>query len=216
MPELGIKAAGAKVVPFAAVPTLGFQLEIANSVAGEAIQSIVLRCQIQIEVTRRGYSQQEQQHMLDLFGNAERWGQTLRNLLWAQTSVVVPAFEGASTVADMNVPCTFDFNVAATKYFEGLEAGEIPLLMLFSGSIFYSTSGSPLQVAPISWEVEARYKLPVETWREMMSIYYPNCAWIHLRRDVFDRLNRFKMERGIPTWEQALEEALANDEMVRP
>jgi hypothetical protein len=216
MPELSINVGVAKVVPFSAVPTLAFPLHIQNAKVSEEIHSIVLRSQIQIEVTRRGYSPQEQARLLDLFGNPERWGQTLRNLLWTHTSVVVPGFAGASTVTEMHVPCTFDFNVAATKYFDGLAGGEIPLLMLFSGSVFYATSASPLQVAPISWELEARCKVPVETWREMMSAYYPNSVWIHLHRDVFDRLNRYKTERGVPTWEQALDEMLSGDNMVRP
>lgn len=216
MPELSIQVATAKAVPFAAVPTLAFPMEISNAAADEAIHTIVLRCQIQIEVTRRGYTRREQARMLDLFGKPERWGQTLRNLLWTHTSVVVPGFEGQSTVADMQVPCTFDFNVAATKYFDGLESGEIPLLLLFSGSVFYATSGSSLQVAPISWNLEARHKVPVETWREMMAIYYPNCVWINVHRDAFERLNQYKTERGIPSWEQALQEALAREAMVRP
>jgi hypothetical protein len=38
-----------------------------------------------------------------------------------------------------------------------------------------------------------------------MDAYYPNLACLHLRRDVFDRLYRYKIERGIPTWEAALE-----------
>jgi hypothetical protein len=216
MPELRIKIEAAKVVPFAAVPMLAFPLQITNACPGEEIHSILLRSQIQVEVTRRGYSPQEQARMLDLFGKPGQWGQTLRNLLWTQTSVVVPGFAGGATVAEMNVPCTFDFNVAATKYFDALAEGEIPLLMLFSGSVFYATSASPLQVAPISWELEARCTIPVETWREMMSAYYPNSVWMNLRRDVFDRLNRYKTERGIPTWEQALDELLAGETMVRP
>ena len=142
MPDLSIKVSTAKVVAFAAVPTLAFQLEIGNAAPDEEIHTIALRCQIQIEVTRRSYAPQEQKRLLDLFGHPERWGKTLRNLLWTHTSVIVPAFEGSSTVADMNVPCTFDFNVAATKYFEGLDKREIPLLMLFSGTIFYGSLGA--------------------------------------------------------------------------
>jgi hypothetical protein len=215
MPDLSIQIPSSKVIPFAAVPTVAFQLDIRNRIANEEIHTIALRCQIQIEVTRRGYKPQEQARLLDLFGNPERWGQTLRTLLWMQTSVVVPRFEGSPTVVDMHVPCTFDFNVAATKYFEGLDDGEIPLLMLFSGTVFYASAQSSLQVAPISWELEARCKLPVETWRELMSIYYPNSVWLNLHRDAFERLYRYKMEHGIPTWEQALEHLLANEAMVR-
>jgi Family of unknown function (DUF6084) len=215
MPDLRIQVAAAKVVPFAAAPTIAFQLEIGNAVPAEEIHTIALRCQIQIEVTRRGYAPHEQARLLDLFGHPDRWGQTLRNLLWTHTSMVVPAFEGASTAVDMNVPCTFDFNVASTKYFDGLTGGDIPLLMLFSGTVFYASPESDLQVAPISWELEARYKLPVNTWREMMDIYYPNSVCISLQKDVFEQLYRYKIERGIPTWEQALERLLANEAMVR-
>ena len=215
MPDLRIQVASAKVVPFAAVPTLAFQLQINNATAEESIHAITLRCQIQIEVTRRTYTAQEQARLRDLFGHPDRWGQTLRNQLWTNTSVVVPGFAGESTVVDMNIPCTFDFNVAATKYFEGLADGEIPLLLLFSGTVFYASPDSPLQVAPISWEQEARHRLAVQMWREMMDIYYPNSVWIHLHRDVFEQLYRYKIEHSIPTWEQALEHALSGEVAVR-
>lgn len=216
MPDLSIQVATANVVPFAAVPTIAFQLQLGNAVSNEDIHTIVLRCQIQIEVTRRGYGPGEQARLLDLFGHPQRWGQTLRNLLWMQTSVVVPAFAGANTSVDMNVPCTFDFNVAATKYFEGLADGEIPLLMLFSGNVFYASPENPLQVAPISWDLEARYRLPVRVWQEMMAIYYPNSVWLNLHRDAFEQLYRYKVESGIPTWEQALERLLANETTASP
>jgi hypothetical protein len=216
MPDLRIPVVSARVVPFAAVPTIAFQLEVRNLVRDEHIHTIALRCQIQIEVTRRGYTPEEQARLLDLFGRPERWGQTLRTLLWMNTSVIVPHFEGSTTTVDLNVPCTFDFNVAATKYFDGLDRGEIPLLMLFSGTVFYSSQDSPLQVAPISWELESRHKLPVETWRELMSVYYPNSVWINLHRDAFDRLNRYKTENGIPTWEEAVEKLTRAQECVRP
>jgi hypothetical protein len=129
--------------------------------------------------------------------------------------MIVPAFPGASTVTDLHVPCTFDFNVAATKYFEGLTDGDIPLNVMFSGTVFYAPPDGGLQVAPISWEQEARFKLPVKVWREMMDSYYPNCVWLNLRRDVFERLYRYKVRHGIPTWEQALEEVLPIEETVR-
>lgn len=215
MPDLRIQIASARVVPFAAVPTIAFQLDIRNLAREEEIHTIALRCQIQIEVTRRGYTPDEQARLLDLFGRPERWGQTLRTLLWMQTSVVVPHFEGATTTVALNVPCTFDFNVAATKYFDGLAHGEIPLLMLFSGTVFYSSQDSPLQVAPISWELESRHKLPVDTWRELMSVYYPNTVWINLHRDAFERLYQYKIENGIPTWEEAIAKLTKAQECVR-
>ena len=215
MPDLVFQIENAHVVPFAAVPMLAFRLQIRNRAADEKIHTIALRAQIQIEVTRRRYEPQEQERLGDLFGHPDRWSQTLRSMLWTHASVMVPGFEGMSTAVDIQVPCTFDFNVAATKYFEALADGEIPLNMLFSGTVFYAPSESPLQVAPISWDQEARFKLPVSVWREMMESYYPNSVWINLRRDVFDRLYLYKMQHGIPTWEQALERVLNNEEAVK-
>ena len=209
MPDLTFQIESASVVPFAAVPMVAFQLRIKNRVPGEAIHTVALRCQIQIEPTRRRYSPGEQEQMLDLFGQPDRWSQTLRSLLWTHVNWVVPTFSGASTTVDMQVPCSFDFNVAATKYFAGLSDGDIPLLFLFSGNVFYAPSDSPLQVAPISWEQEARYKLPVRVWRDLMDTYYPNSVWIHLHKDVFERLYRYKMQHGLLNWEQALERILA-------
>ena len=213
MPELRFSVEEAAPVPYGAAPTLAFKLRIANTVAGEAIHTIALRCQIQIEATRRRYTPEEQRRMLDLFGEPERWSQTLRSLLWTHASAVVPGFEG-STMADLLVPCTFDFNVAATKYFEGLTDGDIPLRLMFSGTVFYAGEDGVLQVAPISWEQETTFKLSQKVWREMMDSYYPNTAWLSLRRDVFDRLYQYKTQHGIPTWEQALERVLPVEETV--
>lgn len=116
---------------------------------------------------------------------------------------------------DLPVPCTFDFNVAATKYFHGLGDGEVPLCLLFSGSVFHSHDGAGVQVAPISWDKEARFRLPVQVWQDMMDAYYPGSALLCLRRDVFVRLYDYKVRHGIPTWEEALETMLAAEETVR-
>ncbi len=213
MPDLSFKIEQAAVTPFAIAPTLAFALRIVNAIHDQTIHTVALRCQIQIEVTRRRYTPEEQASMRDLFGEPERWSQTLRTLLWTHTSVVVPSFQD-TTVADLHVPCTFDFNVATTKYFGGLTSGEIPLYFLFSGTVFYADAEDVLQVAPISWEQEARYKLPVNVWREMMEAYYPNTVWLDLRRDTFDRLYQYKVQRGLLSWEQALESMLAAEETV--
>ena len=213
MPDLSFKVEDSAVVPFAIAPTLGLKLRVSNADATEAIHTVALRCQIQIDVTRRRYAAEEQARMRDLFGEPARWSQTLRTLLWTHVSVVVPGFTG-STIVELPIQCTFDFNVAVTKYVEGLTSGEIPLNLLFSGTVFYTGPDEVLQVAPISWEKEARFSLPVTVWRDMMDAYYPNTAWLNLRRDVFDRLYQYKMQHGIPTWEQALERVLPVEETV--
>jgi hypothetical protein len=215
MPDLEITVEKAEVVPFAASPTLGFKLRVQNADAAEAIHTVVLRCQIQIEVSRRRYTASDQERLRDLFGEPERWGQTLRNLHWMNATAVVPQFSGVTSV-DLEVPCTFDFSIATTKYFHGLSEGDIPVCLMFSGTVFYADPEGALQVAPISWTKETRFRLPLKVWKDMMDTYYPNTAWLCLRRDVFEDLQRFKVERGIPTWEQAIELMLSEsrDEVV--
>lgn len=199
----------AAAVPFAAVPTLGFTLRVLASPAEHDVQNIMLRCQVRIEPTRRRYEEAEQGKLSDLFGPPHEWSRTLRSLLWTHASVVVPPFRGTTTV-ELPIACTFDFNVAATKYFDGLEQGEVPLTFLFSGTVFYQGAAGRLQVMQIPWDREASFALPVSVWKAMMEHYYPQTAWLALRKDVFDRLHRFKREQAMPTWEQALE-ALLND-----
>ncbi len=121
---------------------------------------------------------------------------------------MVPPFDG-EIVSDLLVPCTFDFNVAATKYFSGLEHGEVPLNLLFSGTVFFAGEEGALSATRISWTKEARYRLPVSVWKEMMDLYYPNRAWLCLEREAFDRLHEYKRRRGIPTFEQTVEELVA-------
>jgi Family of unknown function (DUF6084) len=204
MPELSFQIEHAEVVPFAMVPQLAFKLRVTNHKADEVIHTVALRCQVQIETTRRRYTELEQESLHDLFGEPKRWGQTLKTFLWTHANVMIPAFQESAEI-DIPVPCSFDFNVAATKFFAGIEDGEIPLCVQFSGTVFYAEDGGSLQVAPIPWDKEARFRLPVKLWKDLMDAYYPGTAWLCLEREVFERLYRFKVERGIPTWEQVLE-----------
>jgi hypothetical protein len=175
------------------------------------IHSIALRAQIQIETTRRKYDAEEQERLRDLFDKPERWGHTLRNLLWAHASIVVPGFTG-DILVDISVPCTFDFNVAATKYFNGVTHGDLPLVFQFSGTVFYQGPDETLQVSPISWDKESKFRLPLGVWKELMDKYYPNSAWLCLHRDAHERLYQYKVRNGIPTWEEAIERLLAASE----
>jgi hypothetical protein len=213
MPDLSFAVESTGPLPDVAAPTLALQLRITNAVAGEQIQAVLLRCQVQILAPRLRYSAEEKERLRDLFGEPERWGQTLTPMLWINTSVNVPAFTESTTCA-IPVPCTFDFNVAATKYFYGIEDGEIPATVLFSGTTFYQTQGG-LQAAPISWNEEARFKLPVKLWRDMMDAWYPDMAWLHLRRDAFDALYRFKIQQGLPTFEETVFRAIEIAERER-
>jgi hypothetical protein len=112
----------------------------------------------------------------------------------------------------MPVTCTYDLEVIATKYIYALEDGEVPLEFLFSGTVFYAEDGGRLQTARISWEKEAEFQLPVRLWKEMMDQYFPNSAWIRLHRDAFDQLYDYKVRKGLPTWEAAVETLLRASE----
>jgi hypothetical protein len=207
MPDLNFEVVDVEVPKYAAAPTIIFKLRIDNSVEQEHINSVILRAQVQINVTRRRYGPEAQARLLEVFGEPKRWSETLRPFLWTHTSAMVPQFTGSITV-DLPIACTYDFDVVSTKYFNALGDGEIPLTFLFSGTIFYNGSGGNLQVAQISWSKEATYRLPVTVWQEMMEIYYPNTAWIRIRKDIFDQLYQYKATHGLPTWDEVLVQLL--------
>jgi hypothetical protein len=220
MPDLSFQIQGAEPQRYAAEPLLLFKLGLTEEIAPGAeptpVNAVALRCQVRIEPARRRYEAREKERLLDLFGTPERWGQTLRPMLWTHVNVMVPPFT-ASALIDLPVPCSFDFSLAATKYFDALEEGDIPLCFLFSGTVFYEGPGGALQVRQISWEKEANFRLPAATWRGLMDEYYPRCSWLRLPKDLFDRLARYKNGQGLATWEQALERLLsATEEAVVP
>jgi hypothetical protein len=143
----------------------------------------------------------------DLFGPAERWGQTLRNRFWTNATVNIGAFTGGTSV-QLQVPCTYDLNVASAKYFYALEEGEVSLLFLFSGSLFYRMPDGRLRIERVSWEKECLYQMHIRTWREMMEQHYPKSTWLPLSREVFDRLYAVRREKGLASWEEVIGQLL--------
>ena len=106
------------------------------------------------------------------------------------------------------MPFTYDLDIGSTRYFAGLEAGEVPLLLLFSGTVFGSADGK-LQVQQVPWSKEAAYRLPVSVWREAIDAHFPNSAWIKMSRQTLDELQRFKTRHALPTWDATVCELLA-------
>jgi len=206
VPSLSFRIEGAEAAAFAAAPTLLFRLGIENA-GGEPIRSISLNVQLRISPAQRRYSAGEQTRLRDLFGEPQQWSTTLRSLLWTQATLVVPPFEGAIAV-ELPIACTYDFEVASAKYFAALEGGEIPIELLFSGTVFYPGSDG-LQVVQLPWDREARCRLPVALWREAIDRHFPDSAWLRLRRDAFDRLSEYRARRALPTWDAAIEALLA-------
>ena len=208
MPDLDFKVTGVEAAVHGITPLLHFKLEVLNMPADETIQSVQLQAQIQIQSTQRPYAPAEKERLGELFGTPDRWGQTLRARLWTHASATVRQFAG-QTETVLSVPCTFDLNVAATKYFYALEEGEVPLLFLFSGTIFYEGAGGRLQIQQISWNKESAYRMPIAVWKEMMDRHYPNIAWLSLERGLFDRLYAFRRREGLADWDQTIARLLS-------
>jgi Family of unknown function (DUF6084) len=211
MAELVFDCVDVRSDRYAAGPTLNFRLRIAET-TGEPVHAIALRCQVRIEPQKRRYTPAEAHQLNDLFGGMSRWADTLKPLQFAMTSVMVPSFTG-SVETDMPVPCTYDLDIASTRYFHALDEGEIPLLLLFSGTLFTrGTTG--FSVTQVPWHKEASYRLPVTEWRAMMDRFFPDSGWLRLSRATLQELGEFKNSRALPTWEQVITTLL--HEAARP
>lgn len=201
--DLTFEVVGARAEPHAVVPTLVLRLRIRDATEAD-IQAVTLRVQLQIEPRRRHYASVEEGRLQDLFGEPERWGDTLKTLLWTHASLTVTAFRGTTEV-DIPIPCTYDFEVASAKYFHGLEDGDVPILLLFSGTVFARNGQGGMAIDQVPWHAEAPFRLPVRVWRDVMDLYFPGTAWIRLRRDTFDALHRYRGQQAMTSWEDAIE-----------
>ncbi len=196
---------GARAEAHAAVPTLMLRLRITT--ADDApVHAIALRSQIMIEPQRRRYDHDEERRLTELFGETPRWGDTLRPFLWTNIATTVSGFT-TSTEIDLPITCTYDFEIAAAKYMHSLDNGEIPIVVLFSGTVF-ARGPAGFSAAPVSWSEEASYRLPVAQWRAMMDMYFPNTGWLRLRRETIDSLQRYKADHALLNWDETLERLL--------
>jgi hypothetical protein len=196
------------VVPerYAATPNLLARVRVEET-TGERVHALALRAQIRIEPQRRRYDDTEERALLDLFGDRSRFAETLRPFAWLHASTVAPGFTG-STEVDLPLPCTYDFEVSGTTYLHALRDGEIPLLFLFSGTVFTrGTTG--FSVTQVPWDREARYRLPVAVWRDQMETFFPGTEWIRMRRDTIEALAHYRHVRGLTSWDDAVTTLLA-------
>ncbi len=206
MAELVFDCTGARADKYAVMPSMFFSLRISET-SGQRVEAIALRCQIRIEPARRRYSDDEAERLNDLFGETQRWADTLKPMQFINVSIMVPGFTG-STEIDLPVPLTYDMEIGATRYFAGLDDGEVPLLLLFSGTIFSLADGK-MSVTQVPWSKEASYRLPISTWREAIDAHFPNTAWIKVGSLTFDDLLRYKSAKGLATWEAVILDLLS-------
>jgi hypothetical protein len=206
MAELAFDCTGARPERYALTPSMSLTLRISET-SGQQIDAIALRCQIRIEPARRQYSSAEAERLNDLFGERRRWADTLKPLQFTTVSTMVPGFKG-STETEVAIPFSYDLEIGSARYFASLESGEIPLLLLFSGTVFAVEDGR-MRVQQVPWSKEASYQLPVSVWRDAIDAHFPNSAWIRMSRQTLDELQGFKSRRALPTWDATLTALLA-------
>jgi hypothetical protein len=203
MTNLAFEVIEARAERHAAAPTIMLRGRVTD-LDGGTVHALVLRAQIRIEPQRRRYLPAEEERLYELFGAPAGWADSLRPFLWTHVSTAVGGFTG-STEFDVPIACTYDFEVAGAKYLHALEGGEIPLILLFSGTVFKCNDRGGFEALPVPWNLDAAYRLPVSVWRSVMDLYFPNSGWLRVSRQTLDRLQRYKAAQAVPTWDQAFE-----------
>jgi len=213
---LSFACTGSRPEPSSAGPALQLDLRVDDG-TGRRVHTVALRVQIRIDPRPRRYTAAETARLTDLFGEPNRWGDTLNPLQLATVPVLTPSFTGSTTVP-VNVPLTYDHDIAAARYLHGLgsddsSGAEIPLTLLFSGTLFYA-GDTGVQVGLVPWHEEAEHRLPVAVWRAAMDEHFPGAGWIRVRRDTLDRLAAYRSAHTHLTWDDAVEQLLkqAGDE----
>lgn len=191
---------GAYAKPRAAMPTICFGLRVRSS---ERVEAMVLRAEIRIEPQWRNYSREEQALLADIFGAPERWGTTLRAFSWADVPAVVTAFED-ETLTRIEVPCTYDFDVTATRFFHALEDGHVPVRILFSGAIFYA-GGLGFSCERVPWSAEAAYRMPASVWHDAMHACCGTDALLRVKAETLEHLQRMRASAGALSWDELFE-----------
>lgn len=112
------------------------------------MHAIALRCQIRIQPQQRRHTAAEAKRLRDLFGGTSRWADTVKPIQLAQVSNMVPGLSAMAEI-DLQVPCTYDLEVASARYLQALDNGTIPLLLLFGGTVFIEAeSGFTVELVP--------------------------------------------------------------------
>ena len=208
MPAPEFEVVGAAHLAFAAAPTMVFSVK-AHDPGVLEIQSMSLSVQVMIDPARRGYDEDTRQQLAELFGPPATWAPTTQGLSWGRVAAAVSAFQ-RETLFALEVPCTYDLEVAATKYFYSLKDGVVPLSFHFYGTVFYCAPDGRLQMTPVPWSASAQFGMPVSAWRAMIEEHYPGGGWIRLGGRTLSALNALRAERGL-TFDDTVQELLDRD-----
>jgi hypothetical protein len=191
--------------PHTASPGVTFRLRI-EEMTGDRVHAIALRCQTRIEPRGRRYTPEEQDRLYELFSDPAQWGRTLHSVTWAHTALIVPSFERRIEV-DMPISCTYDLEIASAKYLHAIRDGDVPLLFLFSGTIF-SVKDDGLSIEPVPWQLDASFRMRASVWHAAMDQFFPGGGWIRVQRETLDRLQAFRGRHAIVNWDEAIDRLL--------
>src|SRR5260370_2598351 len=206
MADLIFGCTGGPAERYAVTPTLACALTITER-SGVRVHAIALRCQIRSEPHGRRYSGAEARRLHDLFGDPSRWADTVKPIQLATVTTMVSSFT-AVTEVEVPVPCTYDLEVASARYLHGLDDGTIPLIMLFSGTVFIAhRDGYSVELVP--WSAEATYRMPVTVWQELVDIHFPGSTWLRCSHQTLHPLSPVQADRALPTWDATLTTLLA-------
>jgi hypothetical protein len=202
-PTPSFAVAGARVPRHAAAPTLVFDLDVEEP-SERQVLTISLAVQIAIEPAQRRYDEETRERLTELLGEPGRIGAPTRTMPWARVDVLVQSFRGKTRV-EVPVLCSYDLEIAATSYFRSISSGEVPLVFHFNGGVYYQGEDGRLQIVQISWEESSEYRMPIGVWQEMIAAHYPYRGWVPAGSETIERLRRYKLEQGLPSYDAALE-----------
>ena len=194
-PQVTFEVLGAAHEPFAAQPTLRFEMGVSEPSERE-IYAISLTAQINFDPARREYDAATRAALFEIFGAPERWPSTTRSFLWTHSTAMVHSFTDAITFG-LEVPCTADLEVVASRYVSALPDGEVPLTFHFTGRILYMGPNRQVQVVHIPWDTSCQYRMPVATWKAMIQHHHGESGFALLHNDTMQSLLDYKRARGL-------------------
>ncbi len=198
-PEVKLEILGAAHEPFAAQPTLRFEMSVYEP-TDRPIYAISIKAQINFDPARREYDAATREDLVELFGIPERWPSTTRSFLWCHASTVVHSFTGATTFG-LEVPCTSDLEVTAARYVSALPDGEVPITMHFTGRVLYQGPQRQVQAVHLPWSTSASYRMPVDVWRKMMKHHHGESGFVLLHVDTLAELKKHKRVNGLHSFD---------------
>ena len=118
--------------------------------------------------------------------------------------------QGFTGGTQVNLPleCTYDFEVAASKYLHALRDGTCRCNSS-SAERFSRKGARGFAVQQVPWDREDRFDMPVSVWRDLIQQHYPNTGWLRLNRDTIDALAAYRSARGLLSFDDAVTSLLA-------